>query len=405
MKLYSNRLTGYNLSFFRTYPTRYRGIAGIASYTQFLVTDSAGNVKCVSSSAYITREFLLGQYASLDQLISTIKKPECKLYLVSPAMVLVPVLSLTQTETNFEGSPARQTSAAGKAAPSKPIIAPTVTPTSLLEANPQETFPTLSKSLIVEPRPNKPNIPPQTTLNVERSSSSIPEFPSSDRGPAADKDLPPVSSATSPDLQPSRVNGQNAEGSKDTSIFDSDNISPESNTLNSPENIVTSIPPNGGNEEPTQVFLTSSLTFVGQVEARPTPAPQLAVSVGSSIISADLDGNFVIADQTLVPGGSPVTALGKSIYLQPSNAAVVVDGSTISLQQALPQPSYPRPPMILPIGSNRIAADTEGNFVIGSQTLVPGGSPVTALGKSIYLQPSNAAAVIDGNTVTLEQAP
>lgn len=128
-------------------------------------------------------------------------------------------------------------------------------------------------------------------------------------------------------------------------------------------------------------------------------------SIGSSRIAANLEGNFVVGSQTLIPGGSPITALGKSIYLQPSNAAAVIDGSTVTLQQGPLEPNYSTPPIILPIGSSGIAANSEGSFVIGSQTLIPGGPLITALGKSIYLQPSKAAAIIDGSTVTLEQAP
>ena len=97
--------------------------------------------------------------------------------------------------------------------------------------------------------------------------------------------------------------------------------------------------------------------------------------------------------------------MGKSIYLQPANAAAVIDGSTVALQQVPLELGYSTPPIILPIGSSSIAANPEGNFVIGSQTLIPGGSPVTALGKSIYLQPSESAAAINGNTVALDHAP
>lgn len=364
------------------------GVAGLDSYTHFLATDSAGNVKCVSSSAYITREFLLGQYASLDRFISTVGASDCVWKVASPPMVLVPVLSLTQTETSFEKLPARQTSAAEKAAPSKPIIAPTVTPTSSAEANPRGTPPALPKQPVVELRPTKPSIPPQTTLIIEPSPPPNPEPPSSDRGPISDKNLPQPSSATIPELQPGPINGQNIDDGKDTSIFNSDNNSPEPSTPDSSENIATSILPDGG-----------------QAEVSPTPTPQLVLPVGSSVISANLDGNFIIADQTLVPGGSPVTALGKTIYLQPSKVAAVIDGNTISIQQIPPEASRSNPPVILPIGSSSIVANPEGNFVIGSQTLIPGGSPITALGKSIYLQPSNPAAVIDGSTVALQQKP
>lgn len=360
---------------------------------------------------YLTRAFLLKQYVSIDELHSTIGDGlGCDRTMASPPMVHVPVLSLTQTETSFEQLPAQKTSAVRKATPSKPTITPTVTPIvtptlnarSSSEATPRETP---SKSFVVESRQTKPNVPLQTTLNVEPSSPKSPESLSSDQAPASEKDLPPLSSAASPELQPSRINDQDIKGSKVTSIFNSENNPLVSKTDNSPDNIATVFSSDGGNKDLGNDFSTDGLTLGGQLEARPTPTPQLVLPFGSSVISADLDGNFIIADQTLVAGGSPITASGINVYLQPSKAAAVIDGSTISVKQARPEPSLSNPPIVLPVGSSRIVADSEGNFIIESQTLVPGGSPITALGKSIYLQPSNAAAIIDGSTVTLQQAP
>lgn len=386
----------------------------------------------MSSTAYITRQFLLGQYASIDELQSTVGLG-CENTAASPPGILVPVLSLTQTETSYEQSQPPKTSAAGNAAPSKPIIAPTVTPTSFPQANPQKTPPTLPKSPIVDSPPTKPDTPRQTTTNVDIPPHSSPEAQSFDQGPSSNKDLPPLSLVVGSELHSSQINNENAKDSKVTSIFIPFTNSPESKTPSStesteafvnaqavdvfndlpqpktpslPENIIqSSISAGRGNEELSQDLPTDRPVFGSQVEARPTPTSQVFLPGGSSVISATLDGDLVTKDQTPIPVGSLVTASGKSIYLQTSNTAAVIDGSTVSIQQGPPEPSYSTPPIVLSIGSSPISANPEGNFVIESQTLVPGGSPVTALGKSIYLQPSGSAAVIDGNTVALAQAP
>lgn len=334
------------------------------------MTDSAGKVSCVSSSAYITRAFLLRQYASLDQLISTIGGPDCQSTQVSPPSILVPVLSLTQTETSFEQSPARQTSAVGKAVPSRPIIASTVTPTSSTEDKARETSAILPVSPFEESRPSKPNTPPRTSLPVGPSSLPNPNSPSLDQGFTSDKDLTPALSEASPELQPSGVIDQSTAGSKGTLSLNPDDKSGKDSS-------------------------TGRLIFGGQIKGWPTPTSQLVLSASSGGISANAEGEFITADKTLAPVGSPITASGERISLQSSKAAIVIDGSTVSIQTVPPEPSSSKPPLVsnaaividgvtvklqkapvepkystlpivLPIGSSRITANSEGNIVIGS---------------------------------------
>ncbi len=278
-------------------------------------------------------------------------------------MVLVPVLRLTETETNYENAPARQAPTMTRAGPGKPIIAPTVTPTTGWMSVPTESPPRLNF-----PRPTTADTqPPPGPRPTSRSQSA-------DRDRASSINRRPDSTAVGGESPLAGLGDENADAGKSPAD--------EETSEASPPRIMTG----------------------GQGEADPTPSQPRLLSIGSRLISANLDGNFVIADQTLAPGGAPITAWGKSIYLEPSAAAAVIDGTTVSVKQALPQPSDPTP-AVLPIGSNLITANPQGNFVIAGQTLVPGGSPIVASGKSISLQTSGSAAVIDGTTVALAPAP
>lgn len=370
---------------------------------------------------YITRPFLLQQYASIDDLHSSIGTRSCNGSAVSPPQVLVPVLSLTQTETTYERSPALETSSVSKAAPSKPIAAPTVTPTISSESIPPKSPPTLPQTPIIESRPTKPSILPQTTSEVKppppppsRESQSL------DQASASSEDTPLASKATESALQPSRINGETAGASKDTSGLGSANSSPSS-----PTTIIKSITFTE-DEEPSKDSATDRASVSDSVTASPTPTPPLILSIGSSVISANPDGDLVIANQTLTPGGSPVTASGKSIYLLPSGAAAVIDGSTVSLQTASPKSSYPTPPAILPTGSSRTPANpkdasiealaqapkvltfgtqalkkekTGDGYIIGSQTLIPGDAPITVAGTRFSLAPSASELIVGSSTI------
>ena len=258
---------------------------------------------------YVTRDFLRSQYTSIEEFYSTFKITSCHSQIASPP-------SVTQTEINYEQSPARQTSVARKATSSKSIIASTVISTSSFEAKSREILPPTRKSLIAESRLSKSNTPPRIISYVEFSSSPISESPSRDRGLAFDKNLPSFSSAASPRSQLSQINGENTKINKNTSSFNSVNNFSKSNTFNSLDNIATSISFDGGNDEFGKNFFIDRLTFDGQVEARPILTPQLFLSIESNVVSTNLDKDFIIADQTLISDESTINALRKSIYLQ-----------------------------------------------------------------------------------------
>ena len=109
---------------------------------------------------------------------------------------------------------------------------------------------------------------------------------------------------------------------------------------------------------------------------------------------------IIIGTETFTPGqtktinGVPVVA--------PTNgdgSRIVVDGNTITYNPS------PTGPPVLTVGQNTITANPSGHFVIGTETLSPGGPPITASGSTFSIAPSANIVVVNGITQTLAHAP
>ncbi|TKA72545.1 hypothetical protein B0A49_07117 [Cryomyces minteri] len=124
-----------------------------------------------------------------------------------------------------------------------------------------------------------------------------------------------------------------------------------------------------------------------------TPAPVL--TVGGRTYTANAGSSYVIAGQTLTPGGV-ITVSGTTISLAPSAANIVVNG----VKQTLASPATITAPPILTIGGMTYTANTGTTYTIAGQTLTPGGV-ITASGTVISLTPSATAIVVNGITTTL----
>jgi hypothetical protein len=108
----------------------------------------------------------------------------------------------------------------------------------------------------------------------------------------------------------------------------------------------------------------------------------------------------VIASQTLLPGGPPITVSGTPISLAPSASYVVVDSSTIPLSQ---NSLTTNPPLVLTLGAGTFTANSVSEFLVGDQTLVPGGPGLTVSGTSISLAPGASYVVVGSSTIPLIQ--
>lgn len=128
-----------------------------------------------------------------------------------------------------------------------------------------------------------------------------------------------------------------------------------------------------------------------------TPQPTISLDSGVFTPVAGSGSTFVIADQTLAPGGPAITVSGTVLSLAPSASFVVINGAT----SVLANPTVPQitAAPILTIGNGffRPLPGTGTSYLVGSQILTPGGSVVVA-DTTISLAPGATALIINGQT-------
>ncbi|TKA48844.1 hypothetical protein B0A54_00920 [Friedmanniomyces endolithicus] len=148
-----------------------------------------------------------------------------------------------------------------------------------------------------------------------------------------------------------------------------------------------------------QSAISSAIVFAG-VTASPKPiAATTAGSNSNTVLPASSNAagpatQYVVAGQTLVPGSSITVGSGEAttvvaLRTDSSNTLLIVGSSTSTIG-----PITSTPPA-LTIGSSVIAANSKSQYLVGSQTLVPGGPAITVSGTVISLA-SGAAEIVVG---------
>jgi hypothetical protein len=131
----------------------------------------------------------------------------------------------------------------------------------------------------------------------------------------------------------------------------------------------------------------------------PAPAP---ITIGTQIVTANSQSQYLVAGQTLAPGGAPVTVAGSTISLAPSATALIVDGRTFPL---VPFPAATVAPLRIPapitVGTQVITANSQSQYLVSGQTLVPGGQAITVNGTPVSLGLSATNVVIGSSTIGL----
>ncbi|KAF7510997.1 hypothetical protein GJ744_005543 [Endocarpon pusillum] len=125
-----------------------------------------------------------------------------------------------------------------------------------------------------------------------------------------------------------------------------------------------------------------------------TPQPP-AIPVAGTTLTPNSASEYVAGTQTLIPGGPVITILNTAISLAPSATEIIIDStSTISLT---PTTVYqtPQPPAI-PLAGTTLTLNSVSGYVVGTQTLIPGGPVITIEGTAVSLVPSATAVVVSG---------
>ncbi|MCJ1270405.1 hypothetical protein MMC22_010302 [Lobaria immixta] len=150
-----------------------------------------------------------------------------------------------------------------------------------------------------------------------------------------------------------------------------------------------SLSPSGSNV----VIGGSTIPFIA------TPSTPHPLTIGAKVIFPNSASKYIIDGQTLVAGSPAITVSGMPISLAPSGSNVVIGGSTIPFV-ATPSTSHP-----LTIGAKVIFPNSASEYVIDGQTLVAGSAAITVSGTPISLAPSGSNVVIGGSTISFATAP
>lgn len=146
--------------------------------------------------------------------------------------------------------------------------------------------------------------------------------------------------------------------------------------------VTSTITPSGGSPStsPETALVVNGITT-------PIFAPERSITAAGRTITAGQNGEFTIGSQVLKPGGE-VTVSGTAYSLDLSGTALIVDGRTSSLSSS--------PARITVLGST-IIGNSDGDFVIESQTLKPG-SAVTIDGVTYSLATASAQSSAAGRS-------
>lgn len=127
------------------------------------------------------------------------------------------------------------------------------------------------------------------------------------------------------------------------------------------------------------------------------------LTIGTEVIAPNAQTEYVIADQTLSPGGEPLTISGTTLILAPSATALIINGETSSITPMFGDVYTSTVAAALTFKDHVYTPNRAGYIVISpGTTLVPGGAPITVDGTTLSLEHSGTAVVVQGTTMSLQ---
>jgi hypothetical protein len=146
--------------------------------------------------------------------------------------------------------------------------------------------------------------------------------------------------------------------------------------------------------------------------AMATPQPDLHSSIGASDLpvialsgqdfTANNEGNYLIYGNTLIPGGPAITVDNTPLSLFPSATALLMNGYPTPLAAARTTSQiggFQKAKASFTFHGSVYTSDAHGDYVCGSNTLVPGGPAITIDHTPVSLFPS-ATAILSGGKPT-----
>ncbi|KAK6008294.1 hypothetical protein QM012_000197 [Aureobasidium pullulans] len=161
--------------------------------------------------------------------------------------------------------------------------------------------------------------------------------------------------------------------------------------------------------------ITSALATPQENGASIAVASSAEVHIIASVLASKITAEtqtavsaYVVAGQTLSPGGSAVEVEGTTYSLAPSATAILVNGVPSSL------PLAPTSPVVsvntnavmpaITLDSSVITQNAVSEYVVAGQTLSPGGSAIEVQGTKYSLAPSGTVLLINGASSSVSAA-
>jgi hypothetical protein len=129
-----------------------------------------------------------------------------------------------------------------------------------------------------------------------------------------------------------------------------------------------------------------------------SPESPATVVIGGVTAKPESSGAYyLIAGQTLSPGGSALDVSGVTYSLPSSGANIVINGATSVIA-----PTDARTVSAVMFGSATAVPLLAGGYVVGSQVISPDGSAVTISGHVYSLPASGSSVVVDGKPTAIQ---
>ncbi|MCJ1243541.1 hypothetical protein MMC30_000738 [Trapelia coarctata] len=151
----------------------------------------------------------------------------------------------------------------------------------------------------------------------------------------------------------------------------------------------------------TVLYFTSSAGLVVSGSTKQVVIPKKTTAPIDTIggVAFTPSGLELVAGTLTLAPGQAITVSEKNISLAPSATALILGTSTIALE---PLAGMTLPPSHLPavtLDGLIATANSQSDYIIGGQTLIPGGPAITVSGTRISLAPSAAAIVIGTSAI------
>lgn len=152
-----------------------------------------------------------------------------------------------------------------------------------------------------------------------------------------------------------------------------------------------SLPPSANN-----AIVNGQAASISIIQAYPQP-PATVVIGGVTANPESSGAYYLIAGQTLSPGGSALEISGVTYSLPTSGANIVINGAT-----SIIAPTDIHEISAVVFGSATAVPLLAGGYIVESQIISPGGSAIQISGTVYSLPASGSSVVVDGKTTAIE---